>query len=39
MRRYGYTLTGLLDEDAELIRMLNNVAAADEGAGPDDEGW
>jgi len=38
MERYGYTLTALLDEDAELIRMLNNVSAAE--AGDDaDEGW
>lgn len=36
MERYGYTLSALLNEDAELIRMLNNVAAT---AADQDEGW
>ena len=39
MERYGYTLTALLDEDAELIRMLNNVTAADGDEDLGDEGW
>jgi hypothetical protein len=34
----AYTYSALMDEDAELIRLLNAQAAAD-AAGPDEEGW
>lgn len=35
----AYTYTALMDEDAELIRLLNTQALAEQTADPDDEGW
>ena len=36
----AYTYSSLMDEDAELIRVLNSVSAADQADAPDDdEGW
>lgn len=35
----AYTYSALMDEDAELIRILNAESAAQQAEEPDEEGW